>query len=227
MTVHCQEKGPDARVTFETFLPMLQDVSSKPIRDTVDDFVEVGTTQGLEGDHSLYISIQGLKHFDKEGNGLISAVELRHLLTGLGEKMSEEEVELLIHGKEDSQVSVLRLLVVSKYLHLRETSTMRSSSRWFQPSEMTTIFSLDKCFLRQDLQKIYVLQQINIVLFIQIDRQVLLGFYQNLQHPSRGEYQLLSLQEDNIKHSPDELGFVKYLQTFYTFISFYYVFIIL
>merc|ERR1711939_926073 len=72
--------GPDTRVTFETFLPMLQDVSSKPIRDTVDDFVE------------------GLKHFDKEGNGLISAVELRHLLTGLGEKMSEEEVELLIHG---------------------------------------------------------------------------------------------------------------------------------
>ena len=105
------------------FLPMLQDVSSKPIRDTVDDFVE------------------GLKHFDKvniefifdlrimiilmqEGNGLISAVELRHLLTGLGEKMSEEEVgiyfgyiffmyeifflkvESLIHGKEDSQGNI-------------------------------------------------------------------------------------------------------------------------
>ena len=81
-----QEK--DARVTFEMFLPMLQDVSSKPIRDTVDDFVE------------------GLKHFDKEGNGLISAVELRHLLTGLGEKMSEEEVEQLIHGKEDSQGNI-------------------------------------------------------------------------------------------------------------------------
>merc|ERR1712223_2360624 len=78
----------DARVTFEMFLPMLQDVSSKPIRDTVDDFVE------------------GLKHFDKEGNGLISAVELRHLLTGLGEKMSEEEVEQLIHGKEDSQGNI-------------------------------------------------------------------------------------------------------------------------
>jgi len=83
-----QVDGPDTRVTFEMFLPMLQDVSSKPIRDTVDDFVE------------------GLKHFDKEGNGLISAVELRHLLTGLGEKMSEEEVELLIHGKEDSQGNI-------------------------------------------------------------------------------------------------------------------------
>ena len=32
----------------------------------------------------------------QEGNGLISAVELRHLLTGLGEKMSEEEVMLLM-----------------------------------------------------------------------------------------------------------------------------------
>merc|ERR1712243_50465 len=83
----CSSKE-DARVTFETFLPMLKDVSSKPIRDTVDDFVE------------------GLKHFDKEGNGLISAVELRHFLTGLGEKMSEEEVELLIHGKEDSQGNI-------------------------------------------------------------------------------------------------------------------------
>merc|ERR1712213_176239 len=65
----CQNEK-DARVTFEMFLPMLQDVSSKPIRDTVDDFVE------------------GLKHFDKEGNGLISAVEL------------------LIHGKEDSQGNI-------------------------------------------------------------------------------------------------------------------------
>ena len=90
---------------------MLQDVSSKPIRDTVDDFVEVIIREGsimLD----LFVICQGLKHFDKEGNGLISAVELRHLLTGLGEKMSEEEVELLIHGKEDSQVSVVRLLVL-------------------------------------------------------------------------------------------------------------------
>merc|ERR1712014_147835 len=52
--------GPDSRVTFETFLPLLQAVSGKKITDTVDDFVE------------------GLRHFDKEGNGRISAIELRH-----------------------------------------------------------------------------------------------------------------------------------------------------
>lgn len=78
----------DARVTFEQFLPMLQAVSSKQITDTVDDFVE------------------GLRHFDKEGNGRISAVELRHLLVGLGEKMTEEEVEILTHGKEDAQGNI-------------------------------------------------------------------------------------------------------------------------
>ena len=61
----CQEKGPDARVTFETFLPMLQDVSSKPIRDTVDDFVEVRTRQrgGLEDDHQTLCFYLGSQAF--------------------------------------------------------------------------------------------------------------------------------------------------------------------
>merc|ERR1711936_104956 len=97
--------GSDARVTFETFLPLLQAVSGKKITDTVDDFVE------------------GLRHFDKEGNGRISAIELRHLLTGLGEKMSEEEVEQLIHGKEDSQgnINYEEVVVLAKKKILEES----------------------------------------------------------------------------------------------------------
>jgi len=83
----CKSKS-DARVTFDVFLPMMQAVTSKPCSDTVDDFVE------------------GLRHFDKAGDGRISAAELRHLLCSLGEKMSEEEVEQLIHGQEDSQGNV-------------------------------------------------------------------------------------------------------------------------
>merc|ERR1712048_601280 len=70
------------RISFETFLPILQTVSSKKITDTVEDFVE------------------GLRHFDKDGNGFITSAELRHLLTSLGERMSEEDVENLIHGQE-------------------------------------------------------------------------------------------------------------------------------
>lgn len=76
------------RISFETFLPILQTVSSKKITDTVEDFVE------------------GLRHFDKDGNGFITSAELRHLLTSLGEKMSEEDVENLIHGQEDSSGNI-------------------------------------------------------------------------------------------------------------------------
>lgn len=36
--------------------------------------------------------IEGLRHFDKDGNGFISSAELRHLLSTLGEKLGDEEV---------------------------------------------------------------------------------------------------------------------------------------
>lgn len=34
--------------------------------------------------------------FDKNNDGLISSVELRHVMTNLGEKLSEEEVDDMI-----------------------------------------------------------------------------------------------------------------------------------
>jgi len=43
----------------------------------------------------------GLKVFDKEQNGSISSAELRHLLTNLGERLSDDEVEQLLSGFED------------------------------------------------------------------------------------------------------------------------------
>merc|ERR1712018_276189 len=83
-----QDHRADGRISFETFLPILQTVSSKRLTDTVEDFVE------------------GLRHFDKDGNGCISSAELRHLLSNLGEKMNEEDVENLIHGQEDSSGNI-------------------------------------------------------------------------------------------------------------------------
>jgi calmodulin len=40
--------------------------------------------------------IEAFKVFDKDGNGLISAAELRHVMTNLGEKLTDEEVEEMI-----------------------------------------------------------------------------------------------------------------------------------
>lgn len=39
---------------------------------------------------------EAFRVFDKDGNGFISAAELRHLMTNLGEKLTDEEVDEMI-----------------------------------------------------------------------------------------------------------------------------------
>ena len=51
---------------------------------------------------------EAFKIFDKDGNGLISAAELRHVMTNLGEKLSDEEVDEMIREADldgDGQVN--------------------------------------------------------------------------------------------------------------------------
>ncbi|XP_050429965.1 myosin-2 essential light chain-like isoform X2 [Adelges cooleyi] len=83
-----QQHKADERITFEVFLPIYQAISKNRSSNTADDFNE------------------GLRHFDKDGNGYISSAELRHLLTSLGEKLTDDEVEQLLAGQEDSQGNV-------------------------------------------------------------------------------------------------------------------------
>jgi len=51
---------------------------------------------------------EAFKVFDRDGNGFISAPELRHVMTNLGEKLTEEEVEEMIREADvdgDGQVN--------------------------------------------------------------------------------------------------------------------------
>ena len=59
---------------------------------------------------------EAFRVFDKDGNGFISAAELRHVMTNLGEKLTDEEVDEMIREADidgDGQVNYEGQLAVS------------------------------------------------------------------------------------------------------------------
>jgi len=76
------------RLSFEIVLPIMQTISRNKPLVTYDDLVE------------------GFRVFDKDQNGIVSSAEMRHLLTGLGERLSPEEADQLLQGIEDNQGNI-------------------------------------------------------------------------------------------------------------------------
>ncbi|KAK3579741.1 hypothetical protein CHS0354_002388 [Potamilus streckersoni] len=77
--------NPEARISLEIFLPILQTISRNRDHATYEDYSE------------------GLRMFDKDQNGIISSAEFRHILTTLGDRLTDEEVDQLFQGQEDAQ----------------------------------------------------------------------------------------------------------------------------
>jgi len=69
-------------VTYDEFLPIYADIE-KLSEGTYDDILE------------------GLRVFDKEGNGIVMGAEIRHVLRTLGEKLTREQVDSVMEGHED------------------------------------------------------------------------------------------------------------------------------
>lgn len=80
---------------------------------------------------------EAFRVFDKDGNGFISAAELRHVMTNLGEKLTDEEVDEMIREADidgDGQVnyegelaSFFSQALKSKHNHISEFVTMMTS----------------------------------------------------------------------------------------------------
>jgi len=70
----CEKLG-EKQYKFEEILPIFQAVSKETDTGTFADFMEA------------------FKTFDREGQGFISSAELRHVLTSLGERLTDPEVD--------------------------------------------------------------------------------------------------------------------------------------
>ncbi|ORX41142.1 hypothetical protein BD324DRAFT_44140 [Kockovaella imperatae] len=115
------DKRGTGQLPKETLGELLRSLGQNPTQAEVQQLQgQVGNT--FDYDHFLQILnrpdgwkpagtadefIKGFQVFDKAGNGFIGAGELRYVLTQLGEKMSDEEVDELLKGfqVQDGQIN--------------------------------------------------------------------------------------------------------------------------
>ena len=71
----------DKRIAFEEFLPIYVPLARR----------QTGSEEEF---------VQALRNFDRELNGRINAAELRRVLTGLGDKLTEEQADAIVSLQE-------------------------------------------------------------------------------------------------------------------------------
>lgn len=106
------DKDSDGMITAAELGVVMRSLGQRPTEMELRNMVHIVDQDGngtIEFDEFLYMMSKKMKDtdseeelkeafsvFDKNGDGFISANELRHVMTNLGEKLTDEEVEDMI-----------------------------------------------------------------------------------------------------------------------------------
>ncbi|KAK3092934.1 hypothetical protein FSP39_009081 [Pinctada imbricata] len=118
------DKDGDGTITTKELGTVMRSLGQNPTEAELQDMInEVDVDGNGTIDFSEFLSMmsrkmketdtedelrEAFKVFDKDGNGFISAAELRHVMTNLGEKLTDEEVDEMIREADidgDGQVN--------------------------------------------------------------------------------------------------------------------------
>ncbi|XP_030937370.1 calmodulin [Quercus robur] len=118
------DKDGDGCITTKELGTVMRSLGQNPTEAELQDMInEVDADQNGTIDFSEFLNLmarkmkdtdseeelrEAFKVFDKDQNGFISAAELRHVMTNLGEKLTDEEVDEMIREADldgDGQVN--------------------------------------------------------------------------------------------------------------------------
>ena len=125
------DKDDDGRITTKELQTVKMSLgeyhTDVELQDMIDEFDTDGNgtidfneflkmmerkTKDIDIEQEIHDTFQA---FDKDGNGFISAAELRHIMTTLGEKLTDEEVDELIKEADmdcDGQVNYEEFVIM-------------------------------------------------------------------------------------------------------------------
>jgi len=118
------DKDNDGNITTKELGTVMRSLGQNPTESELADMInEVDADGNGDIDFSEFLTMmarkmkdtdsedeikEAFKVFDKDGNGYISALELRHVMTNLGEKLTDEEVDEMIREADidgDGQIN--------------------------------------------------------------------------------------------------------------------------
>merc|ERR1712188_340717 len=118
------DKDGDGTITTKELGTVMRSLGQNPTEAELHDMInEVDADGSGTIDFAEFLSLmskkmkdadseeelmEAFKVFDKDGNGFISSVELRHVMTNLGEKLTDDEVDEMIREADvdgDGQVN--------------------------------------------------------------------------------------------------------------------------